>query len=177
MIEGIKAKNEVVMDLVINQYSKLMWHIVSMTLNNIAAPEDIEECVADVFVYLWQNHDKFDEQRGSLKSWLSVIAKSNAVDRFRRLSKSKETELNEQVMKDAADVLDDIITLETNHQLISAINTLAEPDREIIVRRFYYQQKPKQIGVALNLPVKQVENRIYRSKLKLRETINNENRG
>ena len=55
--------------------------------------------------------------------------------------------------------------------LFSAINTLGEPDREILVRRYYYQQKPKEIALALNMTVKQVDNRLYQVKLKLREAL------
>jgi RNA polymerase sigma-70 factor (ECF subfamily) len=64
--------------------------------------------------------------------------------------------------------IENVTSAETKRELIAAINALAEPDREIIVRRYYYQQKPKEIGYILDLSVKQVENRLYKSKLKLR---------
>lgn len=54
-----------------------------------------------------------------------------------------------------------------------AVNALGEPDREILVRRYYYEQKPKEIALALNLSVKQVNNRLYQTKQKLREALSN----
>ena len=56
-------------------------------------------------------------------------------------------------------------------ELIAAIHALGEPDREIILRRFYYRQKPKEISLALDLPIRQVENRIFRAKQKLRAQL------
>ncbi len=62
-------------------------------------------------------------------------------------------------------------------ELIAAVNTLGEPDREIIIRRYYYQQRLKDIGFVLDMSTKQVENHLYRSKLKLRNMITPENGG
>jgi len=55
--------------------------------------------------------------------------------------------------------------------LIAAVNALGEPDREILVRRYYYGQKPKEIALALNMSVKQVDNRLYQTKRRLRQVL------
>lgn len=171
IIRGVKSGNEAAINNAINKYSKLMWHIAGTVLKNVAPAEDIEECVADVFIYLWENPDKFSEQRGNLKSWLSMVAKSKAIDRYRKLSKANEVSLNEEILVESMGVLDNVLSCELKRELIAAVNALGEPDREIIIRRYYYQQKPKEIGFILDVPVKQIDNRLYRSKLKLRKTI------
>lgn len=79
IIRGVKGGNEAAINYAINKYSKLMWHIAGTVLKNVTSAEDIEECVADVFIYLWKNPHKFDEQRGNLKSWLSSVAKSKGI--------------------------------------------------------------------------------------------------
>ncbi|MCL1873554.1 MAG: sigma-70 family RNA polymerase sigma factor [Clostridiales bacterium] len=171
IINGIKNGNEAAIRYAINKYSKLMWRIAATVLKNVAITEDVEECVADVFVYLWQNYDKWSEQRGHLKIWLSSVAKSKAIDRYRQLSKKSELSLNDEMMIKSIPLIDNIMAAETKRELIASVNALAEIDREIVVRRYYYQQKPKEIGFVLDMPVKQVENRLYLSKLKLREMI------
>ena len=75
------------------------------------------------------------------------------------------------------DVMDGILAQAEKQSLLEAMKSLAEPDREILVRRYYYNQKPKEIAVALSLPKKHVENRIYRAKQKLREMIAKEEGG
>lgn len=173
IINGIKNQNETAFHYAVNKYSKLMWSIASTVLANTAADEDIEECVADVFVYLWQNHEKYDAQRGALKSWLSAIVKSKAINKYHQLLKKHELSLNDEIVMNEIAAIDDIMTAETKGELIAAINALGEPDREIIIRRYYYQQKLKEISFVLDIPVKQVENKLYRSKLKLRERLTN----
>jgi len=179
IIDGIKNGNEAAMGYAMDKYSKLMWSLAATILVNAASAEDIEECVADVFVYLWQNHEKYDERRGALKSWLSAVAKSKAIDRFRQLSKKNEVSLNDEMatgeLSAIDDVIDDIVALETKRELAAAVNALGEIDREIIIRRYYYQQKPQEIGFILDMDAKQVNNSLYRSKLKLREMLTDTN--
>lgn len=177
IISGVISGNESAINYAINKYSKLMWHIAGTVLKNVASSEDIEECVADVFIYLWKNANSFDEQRGNLKSWLSMVAKSKAIDRYRQLSKAKEVSLNDEILMESMGVLDNVLSSELKLELIVAINSLGEPDKEIIVRRYYYQQKPKEISFVLGLPVKHIENRLYRSKLKMREIMLSEHGG
>ena len=171
MIDAILNRSEVAIVDAIDTYSKLLWSIAGAILNNIGSIQDVEECVADTFIYLWENPQKFDPQRGTLKSWLSIIAKTKAIDRCRVITKSNTVSLEDTLLIDGFGIVDDIIQEETRRALIAAVNALGEPDREILVRRFYYDQKPKEIALALNMSVKQINNHLYQTKLKLRESI------
>ena len=157
----------------IDKYSKLLWSIIGKVLNNIGSVQDIEECVADTFIYLWENPHKFDPSRGKLKSWLSIIARTKAIDRCREIAKTRTISLESTILVSDLGIVDDMIQEETRRVLIAAVNALGEPDREILVRRYYYEQKPKEIALALNLSVKQVNNRLYQTKQKLREALSN----
>ena len=147
-----------------------MWSIAGTILKNIGTAEDIEECVADVFVYLWQNPQKYDAQRGKLKSYLAIIARSKATDKYRQLSRQKEIPLDDTLFY-SAELTDDLLSADKKRKLVAAIRSLNEADREILVRRYYYDQKPKEIAFSLDIPKKQVENRLYTTKQKLRSLI------
>lgn len=175
IISKIKRGDESAISYAINRYSKLMWSIAGTILKNVGTDEDIEECVADVFVYLWKNPDKYDASRGKLKSWLCIVARSQAIDKYRRLAKRSFLSLDDMQLTDNIGLIDGVLREEAEYKLISAVNELAEPDKEILTRRYYYGQKPKEIAFALDIPVKQVENRLYRTKLKLRQLIDSDN--
>src|SRR4051812_36176842 len=49
-------------------------------LRDEAAAEDV---VQDVFVQLWLNPSAYDPSRGTLKSYVSMLARSRALDRWR----------------------------------------------------------------------------------------------
>ena len=172
LINAISRADAEAIDFVIAKYSRLVWRIAASVLDT-APEQDIEECVADVFVYLWEHSDKYDPCRGSLKTWLSVTAKSRAIDRYRELARRQDLPLEETLAADRADHSENIIRGESRDDILSAVNSLGEPEREIVLRRFFYEQKPREISLALHIPVKSVDNYLYRAKQKLRSFIEN----
>lgn len=170
IIDAIKAGDERAMQKVICRYSRLLWSIVGAVLSQVGTTEDMEECVADVFIDLWEHPQKYDESRGSLKVWLSVIARNKAIDRYRQKTKIQTIPLEETMLLEMGIEPD----VEKNEGLQEALRGLTEEEREILLRRYVYQQKPKEMAVALGLSVKQVENRLYRIKAKMRKQMEQE---
>lgn len=169
--ESVSRGQGDVMNHVIDKYSRLLWPIASAVLKNVGCEQDVEECVADAFIYFWQHPDKFDPARGSLKSWLCLVVRSRAVDRYRQISRHGELPLEEAVLSVSAGLQEELMSRETRQELIAAINALGEPGREILVRRYYYGQKPREIALALGMTVKQVDNFLYRAKRQLRQAL------
>ena len=172
-ILAIRKREADAINEVIKKYSKLLWSVSGAILNNIGATQDVEECVADTFIYLWEHPDKYDPGRGRLKTWLSIVARTQAVNRCREIAKRNTVPLEETDFINHIGIVDDILKEETRRTLLAAINALGEPDREILIRRYYYEQKPNEIALALDMSVKQIDNRLYQTKLKLREVLSN----
>ena len=179
IISAIAARDERTLAFVIQKYSKLLWKIAASILINATSAQDVEECVADVFIYLWQYPEKYDPDRAKLSSWLSVVARSKAVDSYRRIARKREISMEEIVVENlgyaensAAD--EEMYSMEeanSKDKLRSCIDELDEKEKELIMRRYYYEQKPAEIAVALDMPKKQVENRLYYVRQKLRKMM------
>lgn len=171
IITAIKKRSEATINEIITKYSKLLWSVAEAVLSHVGSVQDVEECVADTFIYLWEHPEKFDHQRGKLKTWLSIIARTQAVNRYREITKRNILPLEDTDFVDQLDVADAVLEVETRQALIAAVNALCEPDREILIRRYYYDQKPKEIALALDMSVKQIDNRLYQTKRRLREML------
>lgn len=171
MITEIKARNEAAINEAITKYSKLLWAVAGAVLRHIGSTQDVEECVADTFIYLWTHPEKYDPQRGKLKTWLSIVARTQAINRYRELAKQNTVSLEGADLIGQLGLSDPLYKAEVHHALLAAVNALSEPDREILIRRYYYEQKPREIALALDLSVKQVDNRLYQAKRKLREAL------
>lgn len=171
IVNAIRNGSEAAIGEVIDKYSRLLWSVVNPVLRGIGSEEDMEECVADTFIYLWQNPQKFDSQRGTLKTWLAVIARSKAVDRCRELARRHEDTLEDTHLAQEMGLIESVLQEESRLLLVAAIRALKEPDREILVRRYYYDQKPREIARVLGMSTKQVDNCLYQIKKKLRAAM------
>ena len=171
IITAIKKRSETTINEIITKYSKLLWSVAEAVLSHVGSVQDVEECVADTFIYLWEHPEKFDHQRGKLKTWLSIVARTQAVNRYREITKRNTLPLEDADFVDQLDVADSVLEVETRQALLAAVNALGEPDREILIRRYYYDQKPKEIALALDMSVKQIDNRLYQTKRRLREML------
>jgi RNA polymerase sigma-70 factor (ECF subfamily) len=179
IISAITARDERMLAFVVNKYSKLLWKIAASILINAASVQDVEECVADVFIYLWQYPEKYDPDKAKLSSWLSIIARSKAVDSYRRIIRKREISMEEIVVESLGYAENNVTygeshSMEEKHsreKLRTCIEGLDEKEKELIIRRYYYEQKPAEIAVALDMPKKQVENRLYYVRQKLRKML------
>ena len=171
ILAELKDRNEQVICQLMERYTKLLWTVADAVLKNVGTPQDIEECVADVFIQLWLHPEQFDPQRGRLKSWLCIVTRSRALDRFRELSRCNTVSLDDVMLIGRMGVQDYVIQEESKKELADTLDQLSPIAREILIRRYYYEQKPREISVALNLSVKEINNRLYRSKQKLRKAV------
>ena len=58
-------------------------------------PEDVEECMADVFVALWKNARRLCQSGAPVKAWLVVTARNTGINRLRRLRREAAVPLEE----------------------------------------------------------------------------------
>jgi len=155
----------------VDAYSKLLWVVVGGILKNMGTTEDIEECISDVFLQVWINPKAYDSKKGTLKNYLAVIARSKALNSLRKLTRADIIGLDENTVSAKDDLLADVMNKQMYQELYTAINSLSEPNKEVVIRRYFYDEKLGQIAKIISISVKEVENRLYQSKLKLRKIL------
>ena len=171
-------KDEKTIEFLIEKYHKLLWLIVENTVRGFGSSEDIEECVSDVFARLWRKPEAFDPNRGTIKTYLCIMAKSMALNSFKTLAKNYENTAMQSIEEAGEETgVEDTLTIvcreESANELFDIISGFPEPDSEILFRRYYLGEKPSAIAAKLCLQTKEVENRLYRGKNKLKGILLN----
>lgn len=77
---------------VYDRYASLAYAVAVRVLQDSMAAEDV---VSEVFLRLWRNPGSFDEQRGKLAAWLTVITRNRAVDALRKRRGEREDQLED----------------------------------------------------------------------------------
>ena len=159
---------------IIESYNNYLWVIVGGILNRVGSRADVEECISDVYLRLWRNRSAYDPEKGTLKAYLATLARNGALNKYRQLTKVHLVSFQDTQIEATDDLLAQVIAHEQYQALYDAICTLREPDKEIIIRRYFFDEKPASIAAQISLPVKEVENRLYQSKLRLRKRLRNQ---
>ncbi|GAA0075726.1 sigma-70 family RNA polymerase sigma factor [Clostridium sp. CTA-5] len=158
-----------------NCYMPLIYTIVANKISGIYSREDIEECVSDVFIDVFNNRSRIDINKGSIKAFLAVIAKRKAIDLYRK--KDGKRNFHNVSIDDLFDISNDeditnLVTKKEEHsKLIEAIKKLEQPDREIIIRKYYLNQSSKEISKAIDLKVNTIDKKASRCLQKLKKIL------
>lgn len=173
LIEKLRRRDQRAYEAIIDEYARLLWVVAGRYLPKSAGffAEDVEECVSDAFFQLWQYPERFDAGKGSLKTYLCTLARNRAVSAFRKQTRNSTVSLEDCYEQLAAAQPEDPIDYQA---LYEAIACLSEPTREILIRRYFYEQKPAAIAEAMGRAKKDVENRLYRAKRTLSVSLSDD---
>lgn len=161
----------VLLELLTLQYNKLLWIIIGNVLKGVGTPEDIEDCINDVYLKLLENPKLYNYKKGAFKSFLVKVSKNKAIDRYRKLTKINFCDADEQEHSDDDNTLYSIILKENKDKVYEALNLLSEPDKEIFIRRYLFDEKPETISEKMNLDIKIISNKLFRGKIKLKSIL------
>ncbi len=179
IVNLIKEGNELGFVKLADKYEKLLFYIAKGILGS--RTEDIEECVNDTYMKLWNNIDKYDINKASLKTYLKIIVRNTAINRLRDLSRHENNQLSDDISEiakyyadNSQDIEDRIFAKESIETLNELIKSLKPKDKEIIIRKYFYLQSSKQIAKAMKMTVTAVDSKASRTRKKLKKEFDKE---
>lgn len=178
-LEILKKSPKKAHTMLIEEYGGYVYAIVIDKLRSLCSSEEIEDCVSDVFVEVFTNIDRFDSSKGSLKSYISVIAKRTAINAFNRISYRRNISVSaddeETVLPVSAEnPADDVQKKLFRQRLWDIVESLGEPDSSIIVYQYFYDMKVSDIAKKLLMTAAAVQKRSLRARQKLKGILEKE---
>ena len=135
---------------------------VTAVARRICGADRANDVAQDVFVALWSHPEKFDPTRGSLRSYLLVLAHHKAVDVVRsetaRLAREQRVDAGAALAP--AKVEDRLLGDEASARVRNAVTGLPAGEREAIVSAFYEHRTYRATAQWLEAPEGTIKSRI-----------------
>ncbi len=155
--------NEKAFEEILRRYGGLIKAIVYYHLSNISMWQD--DCINDVLLKIWQNIDRFNPQKSTLKNWIGAVAKYRAIDYKRKYCRELITgELNENIADERCALLQN----EIKEEVDSLLENLSAEDREIFIQRYIMDRTVDDIARSQERTTGYIYNRLSRGRKKLR---------
>jgi RNA polymerase sigma-70 factor, ECF subfamily len=121
-------------------------------LGNSAAAQDV---VQDVFVELWRHPGRYDATAASLRTYLTVIARSRAVDRVRsEVSRFIREQRHNQLAPGSRQMSpgDEVVAAEVATLVRDAVRMLPDAQRRLVELAYFEGMTYREAGQALGIP-------------------------
>lgn len=174
LIERISVQEKPALDVL---YSRYMSPVYSLAMFMLKQQVLAEEVTQDIFLNIWLKAGSFKPDRGQPKSWIMSVAHHKIVDVIRSRRRAI-------VMTDPADyeVLDQLPAggvsteeqVERNlerERIMKALETLPEPQREVIMLAYFEGYSQSEMAERLNQPLGTVKTRVRLAMQKLRVVL------
>ena len=166
-LHALRRGNDEAIGWFIERYGGYVATIIDNMLLPALSPADAEEAAADTFVALWRGAAAVPD--GSVRAYLAGIARNKARSALRRHRKLLPLDDSVLELPDASLDGDELV-----RRTREAVLGLAEPDREIFLRHYFYGQTVADIALALDMNTNTVKSRLRRGREKLRAELTKE---
>lgn len=168
IISRLRKGDQKALEHLISQYGSYVAAVVNHQLGAFSSPEDVEELASDVFAAIWRSRHKLKTDH--IRGWLGTTARKRARDILRK--RSLLTADEEDYIHVAGDDVQRLLEERERTRLVrEALTALHTEDREIFLRRYYYNQSIGCISEEMQLNENTVKTRLARGRRKLKEIL------
>lgn len=161
LVRRLAAGDHRAMAEVYGRHSGAVFGSVSRVLFDRSRCEDV---VQDVFITLWQRPDRFDPDRGSLRTFLMTVARTRAIDvrRSDHARDLREARRSRQGVHPgpAADVEGAVLKAASGDEVRAALHSLPPRMRAPIELAYFGARTYTQVAAELGLPEGTVKSQI-----------------
>lgn len=110
--------------------------VLALCRNILRNSQDAEDVTADVFFEVWSRRDRFDPKKGNLRSYVLMLARSRAIDLYRKNVKLREpldsSSDSEECSSDITQPEQGVILDEFRRFAMSALDRISEEEKMVL---------------------------------------------
>ena len=171
-IARVGAGDATGLEVLYDRYSTLVFSLALRILRNTGDAEDVTQ---EVFAQLWAQASRFDPGRGAVGAWLSVIARSRALDRLRRQGTAARTTADPGTLTAIPDPAPSVEFVAASAEQVTAareaLATLPADQRTALELAYYEGLTQAEIATRTATPLGTVKTRIRTGLQRIRDAI------
>ncbi len=170
LVTSVARYSEVALAEAYRRHGGAVFGLAKRVLQNAAEAEDVTQ---EVFVRLWNQPDRFDPARGSLRSFLLAQAHGRAVDAVRSSSSRRAREARDALRTAGAtyDMQHEVWDLAVADQVARAMGELPDEERRPIEMAYFDGRTYREVAELLDQPEGTVKSRIRNGMRRMRAVL------
>jgi RNA polymerase sigma-70 factor, ECF subfamily len=170
LVTSIARYSEVALAEAYRRHGGAVFGLAKRVLHNSTEAEDVTQ---EVFLRLWNEPDRFDPTRGSLRSFLLAQAHGRAVDAVRSSSsrRARETRDALRTAEAAYDMQREVWDLAVADQVSQAMGELPEEERRAIELAYFDGCTYREVAQLLDQPEGTIKSRIRNGMRRMRAVL------
>jgi len=177
LITRVRAGDDSALAAVYDEHAGLVYGLARRVTRDEELARDISQ---EVFAYFWENPDRVDLSRGTLRAYLSVLAHRRAVDEVRRHEARSRAEIAsaspEEEDGPEAQVVAEAARSWRGKRVSQLLGTLPAEQREAVRLAYYEGLTYVQVANRLGVPEGTAKYRLRAALAKLRMLLTDEAR-
>ena len=138
----------------------------------LANKADAEEVAADVLWQAWRDASRFDRSRGSVGTWLMMLARSRAIDRLRARKVREHPDDEDPSEAGHIDDPSHAVDAAQRKQRVSRILAeLKDGEREVLELAYFSDLSQAEISQRTGVPLGTVKTRMRTAMIRLRDAL------
>ena len=153
--------------------------IYSYALYFLRDRDDAEDVTQDVFIKLWEHKDRIDKQR--MVAWMMRVTHNRCIDIIRQRKGNQRLNgtdgyLERTVADDHPGAHPETVfeASETQRMLLTAMDTLPERTKSMLLLHYFQGMKYEEIGEILDARVSTVKVAVHRGRKALKEVLSDQ---
>ena len=160
-------------DALAEAYRRHAGAVFALSRRLLIDPGMAEEVVQEVFLRLWNQPEKFDPERGSLRAFLLAQTHGRSVDVLRSETSRRRREERDarQTAESGYDIEREVMDLSTAAQVNEVMAALPVDERRAIELAYFAGHTYRQVAVMLDQPEGTVKSRIRSGLRRMRDQL------
>ncbi len=155
-----------------DEFAPRVYAVCRAVLRDDAHAEEVSQ---EVFLKIWELAERYNPNRGTVASWIAMLAHSMAVNRVRSVEAARSRDQKFAVQSHCGEAIDgvsdELLRRAEQDEVRTALRTLTAVQHEAIMLAFYLRHTHVEMSQILGIPLGTVKSRIHDGLGRLRHSL------